>query len=289
MSESVSIAVIGGSGLYKMPEITDKVAHVISTPFGHPSGEIVVGTLRGKRVAFLPRHGAGHIYTPTTVPYRANIYALKMLGVRHIIGVNACGSLREEYAPGHIVIPDQIYDITTHRDRSFFSEGLVAHVSVAEPFCNELSDELYKAVLRAGGTVHKGGTFLIEEGPRFATRAESRIFRQWGCSIIGMTTAPEAFLAREAEIAYATMAHVTDYDVWHTSEEPVTVDMVMTTMRRNLEIAQMAVASAIETLDESATCTCHKALENATMTERSAIPQATLEKLRPLVGQYFKD
>lgn len=289
MSESVSIAVIGGSGLYKMPEITDKVAHVISTPFGHPSGEIVVGTLRGKRVAFLPRHGAGHIYTPTTVPYRANIYALKILGVRHIIGVNACGSLREEYAPGHIVIPDQIYDITTHRDRSFFSEGLVAHVSVAEPFCNELSDELYKAVLRAGGTVHKGGTFLIEEGPRFATRAESRIFRQWGCSIIGMTTAPEAFLAREAEIAYATMAHVTDYDVWHTSEEPVTVDMVMTTMRRNLEIAQMAVASAIETLDENGTCTCHKALENATMTERSAIPQATLEKLRPLVGQYFKD
>ncbi len=200
MSESVSIAVIGGSGLYKMPEITDKVAHVISTPFGHPSGEIVVGTLRGKRVAFLPRHGAGHIYTPTTVPYRANIYALKMLGVRHIIGVNACGSLREEYAPGHIVIPDQIYDITTHRDRSFFSEGLVAHVSVAEPFCNELSDELYKAVLRAGGTVHKGGTFLIEEGPRFATRAESRIFRQWGCSIIGKNTETEDLVDREAEI-----------------------------------------------------------------------------------------
>jgi len=283
MVENVRIAVIGGSGLYKMGEIVDRVAHVISTPFGHPSGEITVGTLRGKRVAFLPRHGTGHVHSPTTVPYHANIYALKMLGVRHIIGVNACGSLREDYAPGHIVIPDQLLDCTNHRERSFFGEGLVAHVSVADPFCVELSDQLYKAVIRAGGTVHKGGTFVIEEGPRFATRAESRMFRQLGCSLIGMTTAPEAFLAREAEIAYATMAHVTDYDVWHTGEEPVTVEMVVATMQHNIEIAQLAIATAIEHLDENASCSCHTALDNAIMTEPSAIPQATLERLKPII------
>jgi 5'-methylthioadenosine phosphorylase len=285
MTENVSIAVIGGSGLYKMPEITDRVTHVVPTPFGNPSGDIIVGTLRGKRVAFLPRHGAGHIFTPTTVPYRANIYALKMLGVKHIIGVNACGSLREDYAPGHIVIPDQIFDYTNSRERSFFGDGVVAHVSVADPFCTELSDQLYKAVIRVGGTVHQGGTFLIEEGPRFATRAESKIFRQWGCSLIGMTTAPEVFLAREAEIAYATMAHVTDYDVWHTSEQPVTVEMVVATMKRNVEIAQLAIASAIENLDEKSECTCHKALENAIMTDPSAIPQTAIERLKPIIGR----
>lgn len=288
MIEQVQIAVIGGSGLYKMPEITGKVNHVIPTPFGNPSGDIVVGTLRGKRVAFLPRHGVGHIYTPTTVPYRANIYALKMLGVRHIIGINACGSLREDYAPGHIVIPDQLFDYTNSRERSFFSEGLVAHISVAEPFCTELSAHLYNAVLKVGGTVHKGGTFLVEEGPRFATRAESNIFRQWGCSLIGMTTCPEAFLAREAEIAYATMAHVTDYDVWHTSEEPVTVEMVIATMRRNLEVAQLAIAAAVEAIDETALCGCHNALNNAIMTDRASIPQAILEELKPIVGRYFE-
>ncbi|MEO8609781.1 MAG: S-methyl-5'-thioadenosine phosphorylase [Chloroflexota bacterium] len=288
MVENVSIAVIGGSGLYKMPEITDKVTHVIPTPFGQPSGDIIVGTLRGKRVAFLPRHGVGHIHIPTSVPYRANIYALKMLGVKYILAVNACGSLREDYAPGHIVIPDQIFDYTNLRDRSFFGDGLVAHVSVADPFCPELNEALYRAVIRVGGTVHRGGTFLIEEGPRFATRGESKIFRQFGCSLIGMTTAPEAFLAREAEIAYATMAHVTDYDVWHVSEEPVTVEKVIATLRQNVEIAQAALAAAIENLDEHVDCTCHKALDNAIMTEHNAIPQAVLEKLKPIVGRIFQ-
>jgi 5'-methylthioadenosine phosphorylase len=288
MAETVRIAVIGGTGLYKMPEITDKVTHVISTPFGSPSSEIVVGTLRGKRVAFLARHGAGHVYTPSTVPYRANIYALKTLGVRHIIAVNACGSLREDYAPGHLVIPDQLFDYTTgQRARSFFDTGLVAHVSVAEPLCAELRDILYKAVIKAGGTVHKGGTFIIEEGPRFATRAESGIFRQWGCSLVGMTTIPEAFLAREAEIAYATIAHVTDYDSWHISEEPVTVDMVVATLRKSIETVQFAVAAAVESLDETAGCECHHALQNALLTEHSAIPQAALERLKPIVGAYF--
>lgn len=290
MIEQVSIGVIGGSGLYRMPEITDKIAHVIPTPFGNPSSEIVVGTLRGKRVAFLARHGSGHIYTPSTVPYRANIYALKLLGVRQIIAVNACGSLREDYAPGHLVIPDQLFDYTMgQRPRSFFDTGLVAHVSVAEPFCRELCDLLYKSVIKVGGTVHKGGTFLIEEGARFATKAESNIFRQWGCSLIGMTTAPEAFLAREAEIAYATIAHITDYDSWHVSEEPVTVDKVIATMHRNIEIVQMAVAAAVERLDETADCDCHHALQTALLTDRKAVPQAMLERLKPIIGRYFAE
>jgi 5'-methylthioadenosine phosphorylase len=290
MYETVQIAVIGGSGLYKMSEITDKVAHIIDTPYGHPSGDIIVGTLRGKRVAFLPRHGKGHIYTPTTVPYRANIYALKKLGIRYVIAVNACGSLREDYAPGHIVIPDQIFDYTTgSRERTFFGEGLVAHISVADPFCTDLSAILARAVKDVGGTAHHGGTFIIEEGPRFATRAESNIFRQWGCSIIGMTTCPEVFLAREAEMCYATMAHVTDYDVWHSSEEPVTVEMVMNTMRHNLEVAQQAIATAVERLNVDVTCDCHSALENAMMTDRHAIPLATLKRLKPIVGRYFPE
>lgn len=287
MTEQVQIAVIGGSGLYNMPELTDVQKHYIPTPFGDPSGEVVVGTLRGKRVAFLPRHGVGHIYSPTTIPHKANIFALKTLGVRFIIGVNACGSLIEEYAPGNIVIPDQIFDYTNSRDRSFFGTGMVAHVGVAEPYCPELCEVVYQAVKAVGGTAHKGGTFLIEEGPRFATRAESLVFKQWGCSLIGMTTCPEAFLAREAEIGYATMAHVTDYDSWHISEEPVTVEMVVATFHRNIEIAQKALASAVEQLDERAEYACHSALANAIMTDRSKVSPELLETLKPIVGRYF--
>jgi 5'-methylthioadenosine phosphorylase len=287
MTEQIQIAVIGGSGLYNMPEIShvDKVS--VATPFGSPSGEITIGTLRGKRVAFLPRHGVGHVFSPSTIPYKANIYALKSLGVRFIIGVNACGSLKEEFAPGHIVIPDQLFDYTNSRDRSFFGTGFVAHVGVADPFSPELGHTVYKAVQTAGGTVHKGGTFLIEEGPRFATRAESLVFKQWGCSLIGMTTCPEAFLAREAEIAYATMAHVTDYDSWHISEEPVTVEMVMATFHHNIEIAQRAIAETVAFIDESAIYPCHSALANTIMTDRSKIPPEIIEMLKPIVGRYF--
>jgi 5'-methylthioadenosine phosphorylase len=288
MSETVEIAVIGGSGLYSMNEITDKTIVTVETPFGSPSAGIIIGTLRGKRVAFLPRHGVGHVHTPSTIPYRANIYALKSIGVRFIIAVNACGSLREDYAPGHIAIPDQLYDNTkSDRGRTFFDDGLVAHVSVADPFCAELSDLLYGSVAEAGGTVHRGGTFIIIEGPRFSTRGESHIFRQWGCSLIGMTTCPEAFLAREAEIAYATMAHITDYDVWHTSEEPVTVDMVIETMNHNLEIAQQAIAHAVEKLDASARYACHTALDNAIMTHPDHISEVTLNRLRPIVQRHY--
>jgi 5'-methylthioadenosine phosphorylase len=289
MAESVKIAVVGGSGLYNMPDITDKSTVTVDTPFGKPSADIIIGTLRGKRVAFLPRHGEGHVFSPSTVPYRANIYALKSLGVRFIISVNACGSLREDHAPGHIVIPDQIYDNTKSErgGRSYFETGLVGHISVADPFCPELADQLYHAVTQAGGTAHKGGTFIIVEGPRFSTRGESNIFRQWGCSIIGMTTVPEAFLACEAEIAYATMAHVTDYDVWHVSEEPVTVEMVIRTMTKNLEIAQQAIALTVDGLDEDAVYACHSGLANAMMTARDKIPAEMIERLRPIVGRYL--
>lgn len=288
--EQVDIGVIGGSGLYNMPEITDKAPVSLDTPFGKPSADIVIGTLRGRRVAFIPRHGVGHVYTPSTVPYRANIYALRLLGVRYVISVNACGSLREDYEPGHIVIPDQLVDYTrAERGRSFFESGLVAHTSVADPFCAEVADQLFESVGAAGGTVHRGGSFVIIEGPRFSTRGESRIFRQLGCAIIGMTTAPEAFLAREAEMAFATMAHITDYDVWHETEEPVTTEMVMRTLQKNLEVAQKAVAHAVEHLDVKQTCSCHTALDDAIMTDPARMDPEAKRRLAPIVERYFSN
>lgn len=286
--ESVRIGVIGGSGLYNMPDITDKTSVSIDTPFGKPSADVMIGTLKGKRIAFIPRHGVGHVYTPTTVPYRANIYALKSLGVRFIIAISACGSLREDYEPGHIVIPDQLYDNTKDRDRTFFGEGLVAHISIADPFCPYLSDMLYFSVGTVGGRVHKGGTFITVEGPRFSTKGESHIYRQWGCSIIGMTTSPEAYLAREAEIAYAVMAHVTDYDVWHVDTEPVTVDMVVKTMSENLKIAQSALADVVEKIDENATYPSHTALDAAIMTVEEKIPPDVRERLAPIIERYYQ-
>jgi 5'-methylthioadenosine phosphorylase len=287
VQEQVKIGVIGGSGLYQMPEITDKTSVVIETPYGKPSADLVIGTLRGKRVAFLPRHGEGHVYTPSDVPYRANIYALKTLGVRMCIAVNACGSLKEEYAPGHLVIPTQLFDHTKSErgGRSFFERGLVGHVSVADPFSPELSHILHSAAQTVvGGDAHLGGTFIIIEGPRFSTRGESHIFRQWGCSIIGMTTCPEAFLAREAEIAYATIAHITDYDVWHESVEPVTVEIVMETMRRNIAHVQQTLALAVEQLDADADYPAHHALQHAVMTASGARSQELLTRLQPLLS-----
>lgn len=288
MHESVAIGVIGGTGLYQMPEISDKAAVTLDTPYGKPSADIIIGTLRGKRVAFLPRHGVGHIYSPGSVPYRANIYALKTLGVRFIISINACGSLREDYAPGHIVVPDQLFDRTdTDRGRSFFGHGLVAHVSVADPFCSYLRDVLLQSVKKVGGTVHAEGTFIIIEGPRFSTRGESNVYRQWGCSIIGMTACPEAFLAREAEIAYASLAHITDYDVWHTSEKPVTVEMVVATMQQNLITVQGALAEAIELLDVSQQSEAHTALDAAITTDPSQVPAEILDRLYPIIERRF--
>jgi 5'-methylthioadenosine phosphorylase len=287
--ESVRFAIIGGSGLYAMPELSDVREIEVSTPFGPPSDTIRVGTLGAERVAFLPRHGRGHVLTPTEVPYRANIFALKSLGVTHIVGVSACGSLKEELAPGQVVIPDQLFDFTKdERGRTFFGHGLVAHIGVADPFCPELSVMLADAVTETGATVHRGGAFVTIEGPRFSTRAESQVWRGLGFSIVGMTTSPEAYLAREAEIAYAIMAHVTDYDVWHQTEAAVTTEMVLSVFQKNISLAQQAVVRTIQKLAVSApVCSCHTALRGAIATSPDKINADLRERLKPIIGKYF--
>jgi len=287
MTEHVTLAIIGGSGLYEMPGLQDAREIHIDTPFGKTSAPVVVGTLEGLQVAFLARHGIGHHITPSEVPYQANIYALKSLGTERIISISACGSLQEEFAPGHIVIPDQVYDNTHKRARSFFGEGLVAHVSVADPFCRDLSDQLESAVRLAGGVAHRGGSFITIEGPRFSTKAESKTYRSWGMSIIGMTASPEVFLAREAEICYATMAHVTDYDVWHFSEAPVTVEMVIQTLNKNTLLAQEAVRILTHNLKRERDCECEYALASALITRKDIIPPETLKKLDLLINKYL--
>jgi 5'-methylthioadenosine phosphorylase len=287
MTEPITLAIIGGSGLYAMSGLSDTEEQQINTPFGKTSAPIIVGTLEGQRVAFLARHGIGHYITPSEVPYRANIYALKSLGVQRIISISACGSLQEQYAPGHIVIPDQIYDNTHGRARSFFGEGFVAHISVADPFCPDLSNQLETAVRAAGGFTHRGGSFITIEGPRFSTKAESYTYQAWGMSIIGMTACPEAFLAREAEMCYATMAHVTDYDVWHVSEAPVTVEMVIQTLNKNTAIAQEAVRVLAGSLAHERDCDCGNALATALITHKDAIPATTRQKLDLLVNKYL--
>ena len=248
MNSTPKIAIIGGSGLYSMAKLQDSQEIDLDTPFGKPSVPIVVGTLEGKRVAFLARHGLGHSISPSLVPYRANIYALKALGVEQIVSISACGSLREDFIPGEIVVPDQLMDFTRDRKRTFFDAGMVVHISVADPFCSDLSTQLYQATQAAGGTVHYGGALITIEGPRFSTRIESNTFRSWGMSIINMSSAPEAFLAREAEMCYAVMNHVTDYDVWHLSEQPVTVELVIEILQRNTQLAQEAVINLVNQL-----------------------------------------
>jgi 5'-methylthioadenosine phosphorylase len=287
--EQVKLAVIGGSGLYQMEGLTNIEQVKIRTPFGEPSDAVTIGTLEGQRVAFLPRHARGHRIMPTELPVKANIYALKTLGVERIVSVSACGSLREDYAPRHIVIPDQLFDFTRRRSLTFFGEGLVVHISFADPFCPELSRLLYEAVQKTGAAVHMGGTFLTIEGPRFSTKGESRIFRQWNCDVIGMTAVPEAQLAREAEICYATMAHVTDYDVWHVSEEPVTVEAVIKNLLANTEIAKQAIRNLVPTLPEERECDCQNALANAIITDRTAIPARVKKNLAPILDKYFRE
>lgn len=286
----VEIAVIGGSGLYNFAGLKDVEQQRPATPYGQPSDAITLGSLNGTRLAFLPRHGRGHRLTPGEVPYRANIYALKMLGVRYIIAVSACGSLRQAYAPGHVVVPDGLVDFTKgKREHTFFGGGLVAHVGVAQPFSPELSQALFEATQACGGTVHQGGTFITIEGPRFSTRAESNLFRQWGMGIIGMTTSPEAFLAAEAEIAYACMAHVTDYDVWHNSEEPVTVEMVIRILSANTQLAQETIALLAGTKDEWAgEFAAHNAMRDALdlVGDWDSIPAETKSNLAPIIDKY---
>ncbi len=293
MSEPVRFGVIGGSGVYQIEALQDVEEITVETPFGAPSDRYMVGTLDGQRVAFLARHGRGHRIGPTRLNQRANIYGFKMLGVEYLIGVSACGSLQERYAPGHVVIPDQLFDRTNGRALSFFddptagTEGFVAHVNVADPFCTILSDICFHAVQETGAMVHSGGNFITIEGPRFSTKAESQVFRSWGMDIIGMTTTPEAQLAREAEMSYAVMAHVTDYDVWHESEEVVTVEMVIRTLHHNAEIAKAAVANALRKLQGIGPSPHARALEYAIITNRALLPAKAIEQLRHIVGHYF--
>lgn len=288
MKETLAFAVIGGSGLYQMQGLSDTREYEIETPFGKPSSPIIVGTLEGKRIAFLARHGIGHFISPSEVNYRANIYALKSLGATQIVSISACGSLREDYAPGHIIIPDQIFDNTKERARSFFGKGLVAHIGVADPFCKELSEAVLSATKSSGATVHYGGTLITIEGPRFSTKSESHAYRSWGMSIIGMTASPEAFLAREAEICYATMAHVTDYDVWHVSAEPVTVEMVIQTLNKNTTLAQESLKALARNLQLQPDCACQHALASALITNPAVVPADTRANLGLLVDKYLK-
>jgi 5'-methylthioadenosine phosphorylase len=270
--------VIGGTGLYHFEGLKDLEVIEVDTPFGKPSTPVTIGTISGKRVAFLARHGAGHFINPSEVNYRANIYALKSLGVKRILGVSACGSLREDYAPGQVVIPDQLFDFTRGaRKNTFFEGGLVAHVGAADPFCTGLSEQIYDAVSRAGSVVHKGGTFITIEGPRFSTKAESRLFRSWDMSIIGMTTSPEAFLA----------AHVTDYDVWHISEEAVSVEMIIRILNENTSSIQKAITLLVAGLDPDEPCECHQALANALVTQPGQIPTDARRKLALFVDKYL--
>jgi len=289
MDRPIMIGVIGGSGLYKMTGV-DVVEEIqLRTPFGSPSDAIVIGEIEGTAVAFLPRHGRGHVHSPSEVPYRANIYAMKMLGVQALISVSACGSLREDFRPGDIVVPDQVLDFTKLRQSSFFGEGWVAHVSVADPFCPVLSAALASAVSRAGGTVHAGGAFITIEGPRFSTKAESRVYRAWGMDIIGMTASPEVFLAREAGMCYATMAHVTDYDVWHETEEPVTVEMVIQQLNANLDVAQEAIRLLVRAWDSAdrGGCACARALETALITHPEHIAPQAKDRLALLTEAFI--
>jgi 5'-methylthioadenosine phosphorylase len=287
MSEQIQLGIIGGSGLYTIPDLEHVHEEKISTPFGDPSSPVVIGTLAGRQVAFLARHGIGHTIPPSQVNYRANIYALKSLGLRFVAAVSACGSLREDYAPGDVVVPTQLFDFTHLRHRSFFDEpGLVAHVGVADPFCNAFGRQLHKACKAAKAEVHLGGSYITIEGPRFSTRSESNCFRSWGHSIIGMTTSPEATLAREAELCYAVMAHVTDFDVWH--QEPVNVDMVIRTMHKNLRMAQQAVHNLAAKLDVAQNCDCGTALASALVTDAKHVSKAQRKKLALLVDKYLE-
>ncbi len=287
MSNKPSLAIIGGSGLYQLPGLENQQELTINTPFGSPSAPIIVGILEGQAIAFLARHGIGHQINPSQVNYRANIYALKSLGVERIVSISACGSLREDFAPGDIVIPDQLFDFTKDRKRTFFEDGFVAHVNTADPFCHDLSARIFSAVEREGTTTHQGGDFITIEGPRFSTRAESNVFRVWGMSLIGMTASPEAFLAREAEICYAVMAHVTDYDVWHMSEEPVTVEMVIKTLNKNTRLAQDAIRNLAREYVGPQTCECGSALASALITDPTEINPHTRKKLDLLVRKYY--
>ena len=283
---NAQIGIIGGSGLYEMAELTDRELHILTTPFGDPSGPYTVATLRGKRVAFLARHGEGHRLTPSELNFRANIFGFKVLGVEAIISASAVGSLREELRPLDIVVPDQFIDRTFNRQGTFFGNGIVAHVGFAHPFCDPLRLLTASAAERVGATVHRGGTYVCMEGPQFSTLAESNLYRSWGAHIIGMTNLQEAKLAREAEICYTTMTLVTDYDCWHPDHDAVTVEMIIATLMQNAKMAQQVIAEAVGAYAGRQRCHCGTALSTAIITRRDDIPDVVKRTLAPLIGKY---
>jgi 5'-methylthioadenosine phosphorylase len=286
---AAKIGIIGGSGLYQMPELTDIEEMAVQTPFGNPSDKFILGTLDGERVAFLPRHGVGHRFTPTEVPFRANIYAMKLLGVERILSASAVGSLQEKYAPLDMVIPDQFFDRTRGRvsESTFFGDGIVAHIAFAHPVCAALGDALETACQTTNVNVHRGGTYICMEGPAFSTVAESNVYRSWGMDIIGMTNLQEAKLAREAEICYATLALVTDYDCWHPGHDAVTVETVINYLTQNVRNAQLIIRDAVKRLAGTAReCKCGTALKNAIFTAPNLWPEATTRKLEAIIGKY---
>ncbi len=287
-AEAVRIGVIGGSGLYGMEGLTEVTTVRVATPFGKPSDEFIVGTIHGRRTAFLPRHGRGHRIMPSDINYRANIYGMKKLGVERIISVSAVGSMKEDIKPGDIVVPDQFYDHTKQRRSTFFGNGLVAHVGMAEPVCPQLAEVLARAGGTVGAMVHRGGTYLCMEGPQFSTRAESLTYRKWDVEVIGMTNATEAKLAREAEICYSTIALATDYDCWHHSEEAVTVEAVLAVMKHNIETSKAMICEAIRIMPETRSCGCGDALKNTIMTPEKLIPAKTKKDLALIIGRYLK-
>ena len=281
------IGIVGGSGIYNLEGLTAVKKVRINTPFGAPSDDFVLGELEGVKVAFLPRHAGGHGISPSELPVKANIYAFKSLCVKSIISVNAVGSLNEEIAPTDLVIPDQLIDWTRGRDNTFFTNGIVGHVSMAEPFCPVLSQTLIKAATEFGAKVHSGGTYIVMEGPQFSTKAESRLYRGWGADVIGMTALPEAKLAREAEICYAILAFVTDYDCWRPSFESVTTEMILTNLRKGVEVAKKILKLAISSVPEERDCTCDSALKYAIATVPEYIPEKTKRSLDLIVGKYI--
>ncbi len=286
MPDSIDLAVLGGSGFYEMPGLRGVEELEIETPFGQPSDAIRVGELEGRRVAFLARHGRGHRLLPSEIPQRANFWALKSLGVWRVLAISAVGSLREEYAPGHLVAPDQLIDRTRgDRPGTFFGEGVVAHVAFAEPFCGGLREGALAAAREAGATAHDGGAYITIEGPAFGTRAESELYRSWGASLVGMTALPEAKLAREAELCYAMLAAVTDYDAWHEAEEAVDATTVMTRLTENVEVSRKAVARLAAALDDNDDCDCVRALDAGLVTPPKSIPAAARERLAPILGR----
>lgn len=283
-----TIGIIGGSGLYAIEGLTDIKQVSVDTPWGKPSDEFITGELSGARLAFLPRHGKGHKLLPSEINYRANIYAMKKLGAEWIISVSAVGSMKEDIAPGHVVIPSQFYDHTKSRASTFFGDGIAAHVSMADPVCPELARALERAARGERATVHMGGTYICMEGPQFSSRAESEIYRKWGVDIIGMTNMPEAKLAREAEICYATLALSTDYDCWHEGHGDVTVDDIIATVNRNVELAKRVVARAVTVISETRDCICSRSLENAIITSPDAISPEARDRLGIIIKRYVQ-